>query len=124
MVRRALLARRVLADFDTTNPTSNLVGAQRGPSSFRQYGWQGISRDRQSTNPWSYARAVSDCDGALEMAGGPWGDQAPADHGETTKPLRDYVYLKNHAVENGATPIFDAQRKPYELGWREKYHCR
>jgi hypothetical protein len=65
-----------------------------------------------------------DCDGDLDMAGGPWGDQGPADHGETDMPLRDYVYLRNHAVENGAPPIFDADRKPYELGWLEKYHCR
>jgi hypothetical protein len=65
-----------------------------------------------------------DCDGDLDMAGGPWGDQGPADHGETSMPPRDYVYLRNHAVENGAPPIFDAARKPYELGWLEKYHCR
>jgi hypothetical protein len=65
-----------------------------------------------------------DCDGDLDIAGGPWGDQAPADHGETSKPPRDYVYLRNHAVENGAKPIFDRDRKPLELGWKEKYHCR
>jgi hypothetical protein len=65
-----------------------------------------------------------DCDGDLDIAGGPWGDQGPADHGETSKPLRDYMYLRNHAVEMGAKPIFDADRKPYELGWRKKNHCR
>jgi hypothetical protein len=66
----------------------------------------------------------ADCDGDLDIAGGPWGDQGPADHGETTKPIRDYAYLRNHAVENGKKPIFDKDRKPYELGWREKNHCR
>jgi hypothetical protein len=65
-----------------------------------------------------------DCDGDLDVAGGTWGDQGPADHGEQSKPIRDYVYLRNHAVENGAPPIFDKDRKPYELGWKEKDHCR
>jgi hypothetical protein len=67
----------------------------------------------------------ADCDGDLDIAGGPWGDRGPADHGESVgEPIRDYVYLRNHAVENGAPPIFDDARQPYELGWREKYHCR
>jgi hypothetical protein len=65
-----------------------------------------------------------DCDGDLDMAGGPWGDQGPADHGEQDAPIRDYVYLRNHAVEMGAPPIFDKDRLPYELGWKEKNHCR
>ncbi len=67
----------------------------------------------------------ADCDGDLDIAGGPWGDQGPADHGESGGNLiRDYQYLRNLAVEKGAKPIFDAKRKPYELGWPEKPHCR
>lgn len=66
----------------------------------------------------------ADCDGDLDMAGGPWGDQSRPDHGETNAPIRDYVYLRNHAVEMGAPPIFDEDRLPYELGWKEKNHCR
>ena len=48
-----------------------------------------------------------------------------ASSGESVgEPPRDVLYLQNMTVENGGTPIFDAERMPYELGWPEKPHCR
>ena len=41
-----------------------------------------------------------------------------------SKAARDALYLQNLLVEGGGTPLFDADRQPYELGAREKPHCR
>jgi hypothetical protein len=118
----------VLADFDNDKDLDLLWARNVGPSFiYDNTDGKGAFVEHKIVDEFrGHTPRVGDvdCDGDLDMAGGPWGDQAPADHGETTKPPRDYVYLKNHAVENGAPPIFDADRKPYELGWREKYHCR
>jgi hypothetical protein len=66
-----------------------------------------------------------DCDGDLDLVGSPWGDRGQASSGESVgDPPRDVLYLQNMTVENGGTPIFDDARKPYELGWPEKPHCK
>jgi hypothetical protein len=118
----------VLADFDNDDDLDLLWARNVGPSFiYDNTDGKGTFVEHKIVEEFrGHTPRVGDvdCDGDLDMAGGPWGDQGPADHGETSKPPRDYVYLRNHAVENGAKPIFDAQRKPYELGWREKYHCR
>jgi hypothetical protein len=118
----------ILADFDNDGDLDLLWARNVGPSFiYDNTDGKGTFVEHKIVNEFrGHTPRVgdADCDGDLDMAGGPWGDQGLPDHGETSKPLRDYVYLKNHAVENGAKPIFDAQRKPYELGWREKNHCR
>ena len=118
----------VLADFDNDDDLDLLWARNVGPSFiYDNTDGKGTFVEHKIVEEFrGHTPRVGDvdCDGDLDMAGGPWGDQGPADHGETSKPIRDYVYLRNHAVENGAKPIFDAQRKPYELGWREKNHCR
>jgi hypothetical protein len=118
----------VLADFDNDDDLDLLWARNVGPSFiYDNTDGKGTFVEHKIVEEFrGHTPRVGDvdCDGDLDMAGGPWGDQGPADHGETSKPPRDYVYLRNHAVENGAKPIFDAQRKPYELGWREKNHCR
>jgi hypothetical protein len=118
----------VLADFDNDEDLDLLWARNVGPSFiYDNTDGKGAFVEHRIVDEFrGHTPRVGDvdCDGDLDMAGGPWGDQGPADHGETDKPLRDYVYLKNHAVENGATPIFDDARLPYELGWREKNHCR
>jgi hypothetical protein len=59
------------------------------------------------------------------MLGSPWGDRNQSSSGESVgQPARDALYLQNMTVENGGDPIFDAQRKPYELGWPDAPHCR
>jgi hypothetical protein len=66
-----------------------------------------------------------DCDGDLDLVGSPWGDRNQSSSGESVgQPARDVLYLQNMTVENGGTPLFDADRKPYELGWPEKPHCK
>lgn len=66
-----------------------------------------------------------DCDGDLDLVGSPWGDRNQSSSGESVgQPARDVLYLQNMTVENGGTPLFDAQRQPYELGWPEKPHCK
>jgi hypothetical protein len=118
----------ILADFDNDQDLDLLWARNVGPSFiYDNTDGKGTFVEHRIVDEFrGHTPRVGDvdCDGDLDMAGGPWGDQGPADHGETNMPLRDYVYLRNHAVENGAPPIFDAQRQPYELGWREKYHCR
>ncbi len=117
----------VLADFDNDKDLDLLWARNVGPSFIYDNNGKGMFVEHKIVEEFrGHTPRVGDvdCDGDLDIAGGPWGDQGPADHGETSKPLRDYVYLRNHAVEKGAAPIFDADRKPYELGWREKNHCR
>jgi hypothetical protein len=118
----------VLADFDNDHDLDLLWARNVGPSFiYDNTDGKGTFVEHKIVDEFrGHTPRVGDvdCDGDLDMAGGPWGDQGPADHGETNMPPRDYVYLRNHAVENGAAPIFDKDRKPYELGWREKYHCR
>ena len=66
-----------------------------------------------------------DCDGDLDIVGSPWGDRGQASSGESVgMPPRDVMYLESKIVDNGGAPIFDAQRKPYELLWRERPYCR
>jgi FG-GAP-like repeat len=65
-----------------------------------------------------------DCDGDLDLVGSPWGDRGQASSGESVgEPARDVLYLQNMTVENGGKAIFDADRKPYELGW-PRPHCK
>lgn len=117
-----------LADFDNDRDLDILWARNVGPSFiYENTDGKGSFVEHKIVNEFrGHTPRVgdADCDGDLDIAGGPWGDQEPADHGEQGKPIRDYVYLRNHAVENGATPIFDKDRMPYELGWREKNHCR
>jgi len=116
----------ILADFDNDKDLDIFWARNVGPSFIYENTGNKVFVERKIVNDFrghTPRAGDADCDGDLDIAGGPWGDQGPADHGEQDKPIRDYVYLKNLAVEGGATPIFDAARQPYELGWREKNHC-
>jgi FG-GAP-like repeat len=119
----------ILADFDNDKDLDILFAQNVGPSFiFDNTDGQGtfvertIVADFRAHTP----RAGDvDCDGDLDIAGSPWGDRGQASSGESVgEPARDALYLRNMIVENGGTPIFDADRKPYELGAREKTHCR
>jgi len=119
----------IIADFDNDLDLDILWARNVGPSFiYENTDGQGSFEEHQIVDEFrghTPRAGDADCDGDLDLAGGPWGDQGPYDHGESEgEPIRDYVYLKNHAVENGAPPIFDDARQPYELGWREKNHCR
>ena len=52
-----------------------------------------------------------DCDGDLDIAGKPWGQENEG--GESANPPRDHVYLQNMLVERGGTPRFE--RGPHEI---------
>jgi hypothetical protein len=117
----------ILADFDNDKDLDILWARNVGPTFIYDNDGAGNFTEHKIVDDFrGHTPRVGDvdCDGDLDMAGGPWGDQGPADHGETNAPIRDYVYLRNRAVEMGAPPIFDKDRLPYELGWKEKYHCR
>ncbi len=119
----------ILADFDNDGDLDIFWARNVGPSFiYDNTDAQGTFVEHQIVEEFrGHTPRIgdADCDGDLDIAGGPWGDREPYDHGESVgEPIRDYVYLQNHTVENGGTPIFDADRQPYELGWREKYHCR
>jgi hypothetical protein len=118
----------VLADFDNDGDLDILWARNVGPTfiwenedGLGSFVEQQIVDDFRGHTP---RVGDADCDGDLDIAGGPWGDQGPYDHGESEgMPIRDYVYLENQTVDNGGPAIFDDQRKPYELGWRDKDHC-
>jgi hypothetical protein len=117
----------IIADFDNDNDLDILWAQNVGPSfiyentdgkgSFVEHE---IVKDFRGHTP----RAGDvDCDGDLDLVGSPWGDRGQVSSGESVgMPARDVLYLQNMTVENGGKPIFDAARKPYELGW-PRSHC-
>jgi hypothetical protein len=119
----------ILADFDNDEDLDVLWAQNVGPSfiydntdgkgSFVEHA---IVNDFRGHTP---RVGDADCDGDLDIVGSPWGDRNQASSGESTgMPARDALYLQNMLVEGGGTPLFDADRQPYELGAREKPHCR
>jgi hypothetical protein len=119
----------ILADFDNDKDLDILWAQNVGPSFiFDNTDGKGafvehkIVEDFRGHTPRT---GDVDCDGDLDLVGSPWGDRNQASSGESVgQPPRDVLYLQNMTVENGGPAIFDDARKPYELGWREKPHCR
>jgi hypothetical protein len=119
----------ILADFDNDEDLDILWAQNVGPSFiFDNTDGKGafiehkIVEDFRGHTPRT---GDVDCDGDLDLVGSPWGDRGQASSGESVgMPPRDVLYLQNMTVENGGPAIFDDARQPYELGWREKPHCR
>ncbi len=119
----------ILADFDNDNDLDILWAQNVGPSFiYENTNGKGafvehkIVEDFRGHTPRT---GDVDCDGDLDLVGSPWGDRGQASSGESVgMPARDVLYLQNMTVENGGKPIFDADRKPNELGWPKKPHCR
>ena len=119
----------ILADFDNDKDLDILWAQNIGPSFIFEntdghatFVEHKIVEDFRGHTP----RAGDvDCDGDLDIVGSPWGDRGQASSGETVgMPARDVLYLQNMTVEHGGPAIFDAARKPNELGWPEKPHCK
>lgn len=118
----------VLADFDNDGDLDALWAQNVGPSFIYANDGHGAFTEHQIVDDFrGHTPRVgdADCDGDLDIAGSPWGDRGQASSGESVgEPPRDVLYLQNMTVERGGKAIFDAERQPYELGWREKPHCR
>lgn len=119
----------ILADFDNDQDLDILWAQNVGPSFiFDNTNGKGAFVEHKIVNDFrghTPRTGDVDCDGDLDLVGSPWGDRNQASSGESVgEPPRDVLYLQNMTVENGGKAIFDADRKPYELGWREKPHCR
>lgn len=106
----------VAADFDNDGDMDIFTGQNVGPSwIFENTDGKGtFVEHRIAADTRAHEARVGDvdCDGDLDIAGKPWGDQREG--GEQGMPVRDHVYLRNMVVERGGTPIF--QRKNYEIG--------
>jgi hypothetical protein len=118
-----------IADFDNDQDLDILWVQNVGPSFiYENTNGMGMFMEHQIVNDFrGHTPRVGDvdCDGDLDIAGSPWGDRGQASSGENVgMPARDALYLQNLTVDMGGTPIFDAQRKPYELLWRERAYCR
>lgn len=118
----AFLHTIVAADFDNDGDLDLLAGQNVGASFiYENTDGKGTFAKRMiAADTRGHEARVGDvdCDGDLDIASNPWGDQREG--GETTKPARDHVYLKNLLVERGGKPVFD--RKPYEVGFAA--HCK
>lgn len=119
----------ILADFDNDKDLDVLWAQNVGPSFiYDNTDGKGTFVEHKIANDFrGHTPRVgdADCDGDLDIVGSPWGDRNQASSGESTgMPARDALYLQNMLVEGGGTPLFDAERQPYELGAREKPHCR
>lgn len=107
----------VAADFDNDRDLDILAGQNVGPSFiFENADGQGtfvehvIAADTRSHDS---RVADVDCDGDLDIAGTPWGDQREGGEDVIPAPIRDHVYLQNMLVENGGPALFE--RQPYEI---------
>jgi hypothetical protein len=105
----------VAADFDNDGDLDIFGGQNVGPSwIFENTNGRGMfAEHRIAADTRAHEARVGDvdCDGDLDIAGKPWGDQTEG--GEESRPPRDHVYLQNMLVERGGAPRF--QRQPYEL---------
>ena len=115
----------IIADFDNDKDLDILFAQNVGPSY--------IYENTGATNPDTrfvqhkitndfrgHTPRVEDvdCDGDLDIAGGPWGDHNQANSGENVAnpPVRDYMYLQNMTVERGGPAIPSSQRQKNERG--------
>jgi hypothetical protein len=106
-----------VADFDNDGDLEILAGQNVGPSFIFENtdGRATFSERKIAVDTRAHDARVGDvdCDGDLDIAGAPWGDQNEG--GEQSRPPRDHVYLRNMLVERGGPPLF--VRQPYEVRW-------
>jgi hypothetical protein len=114
----------ILADFDNDKDLDILWAQNVGPSFIYENDGHAVFTEHKIVEDFrghTPRTGDVDCDGDLDLVGSPWGDRGQASSGESVgMPARDVLYLQNMTVENGGKAIFDAERKPYELGWPEK----
>ncbi|MEO8213771.1 MAG: VCBS repeat-containing protein, partial [Myxococcales bacterium] len=107
----------IAADFDNDGDLDLLAGQNVGPSFiFENTDGKGtFVEHRIAADTRSHDARVADvdCDGDLDIAGAPWGDQNEGGETVVPHPIRDHVYLQNMLVERGGKPLF--VRHPYEV---------
>jgi hypothetical protein len=106
----------VAADFDNDGDLDIYLGQNIGPQWIYENDGHGAFTEHKivADSRGHEARVADvDCDGDLDIIGKPWGQQSEG--GETLRPPRDHIYLRNLTVDGGGKARFDGQRGPYEL---------